>query len=199
MRNRSARWHIRDGRPRTGVPAGVRDWLVATGSLTGRLRRDCRGAFRVRVLGQGWQRPTLEEAVRLGVDRRRRVWTREVALCCGDSPRILARTVVPARSLRGGNGMLQRLGSRPLGQLLFRGGGSAREALELARLRGTDELARRLGAATGLRLDDCWARRRIHYLRGRPLLVAEVFLPEVFGRDAGRGVHREDGDDGLAR
>lgn len=181
MRNRSARWHIRDGRPGAGVPAGVRDWLVATGSLTGRLRRDCPGTFRVRLLRQGWQRPTLEEAARLGVDRRRRVWTREVALCCGDSVRILARTVVPAGSLRGGNGMLQRLGNRPLGQLLFQGGGSARDALEVARLRASDELARRLGTAVGLGLDGYWARRRVHYLRGRPLLVAEVFLPAVYG------------------
>lgn len=153
---------------------------METGSLTAALRARCGNAFNVRVLGQGWRRPGLDEAWRLQLDRRRVAWIREVALCCGDTPLIAARTVIPAASLAGGNDGLRRLGSRPLGELLFQGGGTRRDPLEVARLRGEDWLAdrmRRLGLSSAR---DCWARRVVHYLNGRPLLVAELFLPELW-------------------
>ena len=124
-------------------------------------------------------RPSLEEAWRLRLPRRRLAWVREVALRCHEQPLILARTVIPEASLRGGNETLRHLGNRPLGELLFRGAGSRREALEVARLRPGDWLADRWGPITlssGLEL---WARRVVHYLGGRPMLVTEVFLPEL--------------------
>lgn len=189
MVNPATAWRVRDGRPGGAVPRPYRDWVVDTGSLTGRLRGECAGAFRVRLLAQGWQRPALEEAWRLGLHRRQLAWAREVALCCGELPMILARTVVPRTSLVRGNETLRHLGTRPLGELLFRAGGSRREPLEVACLRSGDWLGRRLGPAAGGDLGGCWARRVVHYLRGRPLLVAEVFLPRLFHHGGNR---RED-------
>ncbi|WP_171909897.1 chorismate--pyruvate lyase family protein [Aquisalimonas asiatica] len=179
MRHRFCQWRTQDGRPGRSIPRPVRDWVVETGSLTAALRQRCGSTFNVRVLGQGWRRPALDEAWRLQLGRRRLAWIREVALCCGDTPLIAARTVIPAASLAGGNDGLRRLGSRPLGELLFQGGGTRRDPLEVARLRRDDWLAdrmRRLGLSSAR---DCWARRVVHYLNGRPLLVAELFLPEL--------------------
>lgn len=178
--NPAAQWRVRDGRPGSAVPHPYRDWVVDTGSLTARLRTRCPGAFRVRLIGQTWARPALEEAWRLEIPRRRLAWVREVALCCADQPLILARTVIPGASLGGGNEALRHLGTRPLGELLFRGAGSRREPMEVARLRRGDWLARRLGPTAGASLQGCWARRVVHYMHGSPLLVAEVFLPPLF-------------------
>ncbi len=154
--------------------------MVDTGSLTARLRRECPGQFRVRLVGQAWARPALEEAWRLRIHRRRLVWAREVMLCCGSEPLILARTVIPRGSLVRGNEALRHLGTRPLGELLFRGAGSRREPMDVACLRRGDWLARRLGEGLGRDIQGCWARRVVHYLHGQPLLVAEVFLPALF-------------------
>jgi len=43
------------------VPAGLEDWLLDRGSLTSRLVKASEGAFRVRVLRQGWGRPLYSE------------------------------------------------------------------------------------------------------------------------------------------
>lgn len=184
MRYAFCQWRTRDGRPGTRVPEPFRDWVVATSSLTARMRRHCPQTFGLRPLAQGWRRPALEEAWRLGLRCRRTVWTREVTLCCGEQPWILARTVIPASSLRGGNDVLRGLGARPLGELLFHGGGSGRDPLEVARLRGGDWLAQHLQTMSGSSLAGCWSRRRVHYLRGRPLMVTEVFLPALFHQTA---------------
>lgn len=180
LRYAFCQWRTRDGRPGTRVPEPFRDWVVETGSLTARMRWHCPEAFRLRPLAQGWRRPALEEAWRLGLQRERVAWTREVALCCEDQSWILARTVIPVPSLHGGNDVLRGLGARPLGELLFRGGGSGRDPLEVARLRRGDWLAQHLQSMTGHSLAGCWCRRRVHYLRGRPLMVTEVFLPALF-------------------
>ena len=176
--HRGCRWRVVDGRPGlpgTRIPPSVAGWLVRTRSLTARLRRGCPDGFAVHLQAQGWRRPALEEARRLGIDPRERAWIREVALCCHGQPLIRARTVLPRRSLGGANARLRRLGARPLGALLFRGRGVSPGPLEVARLRRRDWLVARLGAATA----GCWARRVVHTLNGHPLLVTEIFLPEV--------------------
>ncbi|WP_290648290.1 chorismate lyase [Aquisalimonas sp.] len=180
VRQAFCQWRIRDGRPGARVPSPERAWVVETGSLTAGLRQRCGRAFNVRVLDQGWYRPALDEAWRLHLERRHVAWVRQVALCCGNQPLILARTVIPPHSLRSGNETLRHLGARPLGELLFRGGGTPHEPMEVARLRAGDWLAERMGGAGLSPASGCWARRVVHYLRGRPLLVAEIFLPELF-------------------
>ena len=154
-------------------------WVERTGSLTARMRRRCGPDFAVQVFSEGWRRPALDEAVRLDLDRRRVAWVREVALCCGSRPLIMARSVIPADSLRGSNRALRRLGTRPLGELLFAGAGTARDPLETARLERRHWLARRLVPDAVSSSETLWARRTVHWLQGRPLLVAEVFLPEL--------------------
>lgn len=158
----------------------IDSWLCGTLSLTARLRARCPGRFAVRVLAEGWCRPSLDEARRLRLHRRRYAWVREVALCCGEQPLVFARSVVPGRSLVGENRALQMLGTRPLGELLFAWGGTERDALELACLEHDSWLLHRMRALGVGRSGAQWARRRVHWLNRRPLLVAEVFLPELF-------------------
>ena len=154
-------------------------WVVRTGSLTAALRRRFGAGFTVRLRDEGWRVPALEEAQRLRLPARQRAWVREVALCGWNRPVILARSVIPAASLIGANRALTRLGTTPLGDLLFAGRGTERSVMEVARLRPDDWLARRLLADAVSSSGPLWARRVVHRLHRRPLLVTEVFLPHL--------------------
>ena len=68
----------------------------------------------------------------------------------------------PLGTLTGRNQQLRRLGTRPLGAFLFRDPGLRRDEVRVVR------------DASGH-----WGRRSRFLLRGRPLLVAEYFLPAL--------------------
>ncbi|MEW6727731.1 MAG: chorismate--pyruvate lyase family protein [Pseudomonadota bacterium] len=137
-------------------------WLRAPGSLTRHLARVCPGRLVVEVLGEGWAEADPASARLLGLRIGARVWRREVRLSCRHAgawtPYVYAITLgSPAAQRRLG---LARLGRRPLGSLLFRGGA---RRLELAVLPP---------GRSGPR----WARRSLFLLRGHRLLVWEAFL-----------------------
>jgi len=185
VRNRFCKWCIRPVSKARRAPAPLDSWVRRTPSLTARLRARCGSGFRVRVLDEGWRRPGLDEAQRLAIAPGHLAWVREVLLLCHGRPQIFARSVIPAASLTGRNRALRVLGNRPLGELLFAGRGTRRSANEVARLEAGDWLTRRLthslpGQAAA---DGIWARRVVHHLRGRPLLVAEVFIPGIADPD----------------
>nr|WP_282571416.1 chorismate lyase [Methylonatrum kenyense] len=161
------------------MPEVLAGWVIGTDSLTRRLRARCGERFSVQRLYEGWQKPLHGEARRLRQRPARMAWVREVALCCDGQPLILARSVIPLTSLRGRNGALRLLGNRPLGELLFSGAGTSRSPLRLARLRRNDALAIRLHDHCGRDMGGNWARQAVHLLHGKPLLVTEVFLPEL--------------------
>ncbi|RMG30612.1 MAG: chorismate lyase [Gammaproteobacteria bacterium] len=177
-----SRWKSpRRHRPRR-PPPGVAGWLRETGSLTAQLRRRCPGRLRVELLRQAWERPRREEARRLGMAPAHQALIREVRLHCDGIPWVFARTVIPVTSLQGANRRLHRLGERPLGAFLFAHPHLRRGSLEIAALPPVDPLVRRaLGTAPAAVL---WGRRSLFWLHGRPLLVAEFFLPALVGKGA---------------
>ena len=159
-----------------GPPESLRPWLDEPGSLTRRLRALAGDAFGVELQHQHWQRPWPTEAVRLGASTRRAAWVREVQLCRGQTPLVAARSVIPASSLRGPLRRLRRLGSQPLGQLLFGRYPVTRGVIDIAPVQPDSSLARRLARG---RATPAWARRSVFRVAGRPLLVTEVFLPAL--------------------
>lgn len=164
---------------RRRVPARAASWVFDTGSLTSRLRGHCDGRFRVRVLFHGWALPGPGEARVLGLGRIRGALIREVHLYCGDAPVVFARTVIPASTARGRNRRVAHLRERPLGAFLFADPTLEREALEVIEAMPGRDIRRR-SAGTETRDGRVWGRRSVFRLRGRPLLVAEVFLPALF-------------------
>ncbi|MEX0729593.1 MAG: chorismate lyase [Aquisalimonadaceae bacterium] len=182
MRNQFCQWRVQPISARARMSPALESWALGTRSLTARLRARCGQGFSIRVVAEGWGRPEADEARRLHINERRHAWCREVVLCCDDRPLIFARSVIPAQSLRGRNRAIRVLGNRPLGELLFAGRGTRRSPIEVTRLRRDDWLTGHVQWAVPAGLvpeDGAWARRVVHYLRGRPLLVAEVFLPEL--------------------
>jgi chorismate--pyruvate lyase len=166
------------------VPRALLAWLLDSTSLTRRLIQVCEGRFRVRVLAQGRARPQRCEARALGIRAGETALVREVQLLCDGQPWVFARTVIPQSTLRGPNRRLARLGERPLGAVLFADRSMTREPVELARIGPGQALFE--GACAGLEAApaEIWGRRSVFRLRGRPLLVSEIFLPGIARRDA---------------
>ncbi len=166
------------------------DWLRDRNSLTSRLQ--ARGEFDVRVLRQGLAIPTFDEAVALGIRRKRLAWIREVALYCDGEPVVFAHTVLPYRPRGPLTGWLARLGNRSLGALLFSHAGFVRGPLLSKRIDRRSTLFAPAIAAMNLNPGDersapavLWARRSTFSFGRQNVLVTEVFSPSLGERSAG--------------
>ncbi|MCW8929200.1 MAG: chorismate lyase [Gammaproteobacteria bacterium] len=179
------------------IPDSTKEWLLDSASLTLRIKNHCQsnhiGQFSVRLLRQGMSIPSNDEVQRLKIKSRRYALIREVLLYCGITPVIFARTVIPIKTLTGPQRQLSHLGNRPLGEFLFAQPELQRDAMEVAVLKNGHQLFD--SAVSNLNdkplnqskhtesyqvmPDKVWARRSIFRLRHKPLLVAEVFLPEL--------------------
>lgn len=161
------RWRQDSGARRNAHPA-ILSWLLEQGSLTRRLKSLCGHSFKVKLMDQRWGRPLHDESRRLGLRNGQRAIIREVALCSEKTPLILARSVIPARTLKGVDRRLGKLGTRPLGQILFSHPQLKRVSMEFSTL-----------AIPGRQ--PLWGRRSLYSLgHQHTLLVAEFFTPELF-------------------
>ncbi len=160
------------------IPRPLRRWLCDRGSLTQRLRSRCRD-FRVVPHTTGHAPPHADERALLGLPADMRAYVREVSLMCGDTPMVFAHSVLPLRGLRGGWNGITRLGSRSLGEALFRNRRIARQSLAFRCVRRGHPLYRAAARRVPVAPARFWARRSVFCLAGHPLLVTEVFLPAI--------------------
>ncbi|MER2558266.1 MAG: chorismate lyase [Candidatus Competibacter denitrificans] len=161
------------------TPSGLPAWLLDPGSLTQRLRCACAGTFRVRVLGQGWTRPSRDEAAALRLRGSVWAWTREVQLLCDEHPWVFARTLIPPQTLRGRGRRLTALGTKPLGAVLFADPRAQRGPVEIARIVAGQSLHQRAFAGFAESPQVIWGRRSVFRIDRDPLLVLELFLPTI--------------------
>lgn len=174
--------------PLPHAPAPLRRWLEIQTSLSIAIAQRCPldAPFRVTLLSQGNNRPLTDEAPIIGNPRHTRVHERDVLLQSGQHPLVYAHTVVRRDHLRHPWHHLLRIGSRPLGTLLFTHPGVSAGPLFYRQLdprhplwqRACAQLTRKAKQPVALprRL---WARRAVFTLDGSPLLVTEVFLPDI--------------------
>jgi chorismate--pyruvate lyase len=108
-----------------------------------------------------------------------RVLVREVLLICDGRPVVFAHTVLDPEDLSGPWRSVATLGNRPLGAALFADPRICRCPLRIRKLGRHHELHRHVSAT----MDDAparlWARRSLFRLHDSPILVTEVFLPEI--------------------
>lgn len=154
---------------RLSVPSPWADWLADEGSLTQRLQRY--GKFSVQPLSQRVARPSSAEAMLLGLPSRQLALIREVLLLLDGQPMVFARSVLPLPSMSGANRVLGHMAGRSLGAELFRLPRARREQVWAALVSPT-----RLPVPVAA---SCWGRQSLFSKRGKPLLVAEVFLPAL--------------------
>ena len=159
------------------------DWLYDPSSLTARLKKHCQ-QFRVEVIGQCIERCQPNEA-KNNIIVGEQVLVREVLLYCDDSPQVFARSLLPLHSLTGEEQQLAHLGTQPLGQVLFNNPKLERQSIEIAKFTQHSSVAR-LAQALQLSINnDLWGRRSLFILNNKPIMVAEVFLPNAFAYQHG--------------
>jgi chorismate--pyruvate lyase len=162
------------------APARLRPWLTDASSLTARIAARC-DSLRVRVLRTGLAQPTEDERRLVGLARKHCAWAREVLLVADGVPVVFAHTVLAPRNLRGPWRMAAGMGGRPLGAALFAQPHIVRGPLHCERITAAHPLHRRVEKALGRKLPVLWGRRSRFLHGGNPLLVTEVFLPEIAG------------------
>lgn len=143
------------------------DWLLDTDSLTQRLMQH--GNFSVQPQKEWMGNASLGEYELLALAPEQAL-IREVVLMLDQEPVVLARSVIPHSTLVGENLSLSQMANRSLGSELFKAPKAIREQLWLTEL----EADPRLGAL--------WGRQSRFSKRGKPLLVAEFFLPALWAR-----------------
>lgn len=151
------------------VPRFWQDWVLDRGSLTKRLIQHSKGNFRVRIKQQQWARPSLSERRVLKLKDREFALIREVELLCNEEVTVRARSVIPLATLCGEERALAHLGTKPLGAFLFASRVMRRSPLELSKSLLPDG-------------EQCFTRRSLFYLRSKPILVNETFLPVLLER-----------------
>ncbi len=172
-------WRGHDMLMSHSVPLELAPWLFEQGSLTRRILLHCTKKFRVEVLSQQWQRPMLNEALRLSAHPEHLALIREVLLYCGGEPWVFARSVLPRKTLTGPRRFLGKLGNRPLGEILFSDPKIQRDELEVAEIKKGQRMFSCATECLTHPPDAVWGRRSVFYLHKKPLLVNEVFLPSI--------------------
>lgn len=163
------------------VPPGLASWLTESGTLTARIRAASRdGRCRLRVLEQRIGFLSREQQAALDTQVAS-CFVREIELIGGEEPWVFAQTLVPDATLEL-HPWLAELGDSPLGETLAEVGGLERGPFEFATLPATHPLAARALEYADEEPDFLWARRSWFAIRGKRLLVQEVFLPAL--RDA---------------
>ena len=160
--------------------AAYAPWLRDRGSLTLRIQQRCTD-FSVRNVCSHLAPAAYDETALLGLPPRQKIYTREVFLYADGAPVVFAHSVVGAHHLRGAWYALQNLGNRPLGALLFAHPLVKRAPLRYQSLRPQHALYRRAATVLDAAPERLWARRSLFSLHGAPLLVTEVFLPDISG------------------
>ena len=172
-------WRPRRQILHTGLNLDLAAWLFDTTSLTERLVSACHGTFSVHILNQGWSHAMLNEVKALSMRANSRALVREVHLLCNNEPWVFARTVIPPHTLKGKQRRLGKLGKKPLGAVLFADKSMHRTEMEIACIKPGQQLYQ---PATH-HLSHCdkpiWGRRSVFFLNDHPLMVSEIFLPQI--------------------
>ncbi len=159
------------------------DWLYDPTSLTARLKQHCQD-FRVELIGQHIE-PCHSNEAKGNISAGEQVLVREVLLYCDNTPQVFARSLLPLTSLTGEQQQLAHLGTQPLGQVLFNHPNLARQSFEVAEFlphSSVGKLAKQLNLPMTHNL---WGRRSVFILAEKPIMVAEVFLPNAFAYQHG--------------
>ena len=155
-----------------------RPWLTYPGSLTWRIVARCR-RFEVEVVSRRLRFPNEDEYRALGRPAHKLAYVREVVLRADGVAVVVGHSIVARASLRGAWRPVAGLGTRPLAEVLFTDRRVRREPFEFARVDPRHPLGARAQQILGRPLGVLRARRSLFRLEGRPLMVTEVFLPQL--------------------
>jgi len=174
----AGQWQVPSATLLDSLSDNLSHWLLDQGSLTARLKSHSQH-FRVELLGQQQTLCSELEANEL-IQVGEPVLVREVLLYCDDVAQVFARSLLPLSSLTGDEKQLANLGTQPLGQVLFNNPSLIRQRIELASFDNSSTVAKLAQKLKQTSEKLLWGRRSIFILEDKPLMVAEVFLPNAF-------------------
>ena len=157
-------WHYLDHAALHLAPPIWQDWLSNTNSLTQLIEKRTKKAVTVKVLSDKRQCLTTDEQYLFNRPLKR-CRVREVYLCIDDQPVVFARSVLPSTSCTGINREILKIGNKPLGEILFKRGAAPILSRQITKIPS-------LG----------YGRRSLYLFRGHPILVTEIFLPELINK-----------------
>ena len=160
-----------------GLPAGLAAWLTDAGLLTERIRAASGAAPSVRVVEERLGFLTAEQQALLAAPAAS-CFVRRVELLGAGRPWVFAESLIPDHTLEL-HPWLAELGDSSLGATLAWLDGIDRGPFEYAPLPAAHPLAASALARQTEAPGVVWARRSWFALRGRRLLVQEVFLAEA--------------------
>ena len=149
-------WRVFD--PEEKIPEHVSRWLLDGQSLTYKLKEKYND-FRVNVLSQEQNSPYECELKLLGSLTNLAIIVREVELLGSQRPVVNARSLIP---LTNDTIDILKIGSRPLGEILFNDPEIKRGHLEVGSF------------------NNSWARRSTFTISKTNLLVTEIFLESLY-------------------
>jgi len=152
-------------------------WLIEPSSLTARLKANS-ADFYVSVLGHRIESCREEEAngdIKAG----EQVLIREVLLYCDNVPHVFARSLLPLSSLTGEQQGLANIGDQSLGQILFNHPNLIRKNIEVAQFESHQRLSGLLSSLSLPNNEQLWGRRSVFVIDNKPMMVAEIFLPDA--------------------
>lgn len=158
--------------------AALNDWLFDQGSLTQRLTLLCSASFTVKLLEEGWQTLTDDECQALNILNGSCGWVREVLLCDGEQPWVFARSVASQAALQTSDFAIGQLGTLSLGAILFSHPAFSRGEMYIQRMPSQHLPAQVQPHAQ--QQSSLWARRSCFTKNTLGVLVAEVFLPQLW-------------------
>ena len=171
------RWQKTRLNPRQSLSPKLRSWVYEQSSLTQRLRAQYGEAVKVKVLLQRWHLPFFSERQALRLPLHRHCLLREVCLYVDELPLILARTVLPLPTIQIAHRKLSRLGTRPLGEVIFAYPNLARLSTEICHVAEKNWSA---NLKEILPIEhEIVGRRTVYTIDKHPMLVSEFFMPAL--------------------
>ena len=141
------------------IPAELKTWLYASGSLTQQLTDLAGGKFRVQPTQEHFQRLHFINAKWMRMPPQHTSWVRESYLYgCEEQPWVKAKSIFPILSLQGRARLFKYIGTKPIGWFLFD--------------RTEPKCERRV-----ILLDEGWTRQSCYTWHGCKFIVQETFLP----------------------
>ncbi len=153
-------------RKRIAMGDKQRIWFRGNESLTKQLIKYSDGHFELELLGEYWRQPYIHEARALGVAPHKGCRIREVILKCQGQNTVYARRTISDKAIQASKHQLTKLGTVPLGHLLFKQAKVNLETRQIAKIRVDDQFY--------------FARRTLYELNGEDILVTEYFLKPLW-------------------
>lgn len=159
---------------RKDFSADVSSWVYEKNSLTKRLRDFYGDSVTVEILFHRWKPAYLSECRLLNLPHQQFNLIREVLLHADGKPLILARTILPDRTIKIAKRNLSHLGTRPLGEVIFSYPKLERLGLDSCCVPShfwADSLMNKVSIEQPI-----WGRRTVYAIQKQTLLVSEFFM-----------------------